>query len=236
MAKSGIFAAATVEANNHAIDAIILRKSLIQWGQRNFRPFSWRITEDPYQVLLSEVMLHRTQARQVAPVYEHFVQTYPDASSLARATREELHDSLYSLGLRWRVDLIYEMSRELRDRFDGQVPIEKADLLSLPGVSAYIAGAVRCFSWNLPEPLADTNTVRVIGRLFGLTIKDSSRRNRQFRDLLTALLDMENPRAYNYALLDLADKVCVKKQAPLCEQCPIIQWCLYARQNGRYLA
>lgn len=236
MAESGTITAAIVEANNHAIDANILRKSLIQWGRRNFRPFPWRMTRDPYQILVSEVMLHRTQARQVVSIYERFVQTYPEVSKLAQATREELHDILYSLGLRWRIDLIYQMSRELKERFHSQVPVEKEDLLSLPGVSEYIAGAVQCFAWNRPEPLADTNTVRVIGRLFGLTIKDSSRRNRQFRNLLTALLDQENPRTYNYALLDLADKVCIKKRAPLCEQCPLIQWCLYVRQNGRYLA
>lgn len=220
-----------IEANTHSIEAAILRKSLIAWGKKNFRAFLWRMTRNPYKILMSEVMLHRTQAEQVVPVYEQFIQTYPDVESLIQTTKEDLHNILYSLGLSWRINLIYEMGNELKVRFNGMIPENKTDLLSLPGVSEYIAGAVRCFAWNLPESLADTNTVRVTGRLFGLIIKDSSRRNRQFRDLLTAMVDTVNPRDYNYALLDLADKVCMKRQKPLCLQCPLKNWCLHSEQK-----
>ena len=125
--------------------------------------------------------------------------------------------------------MVYEMGIILNAHFNGQIPKEKEILLSLPGVSDYIAGAVRCFAWNLPEPILDTNIVRVVGRLFGLEIKDSSRRNRQYRDLIDALVDPVEPRTYNYALLDLADKVCTKRQPPDCMQCPILEWC----QSGK---
>jgi len=111
--------------------------------------------------------------------------------------------------------------------FEGRVPCDKADLLSLPGVSEYIAGAVRCFAWNLPEPLVDTNTVRVVGRLFGLETRDSSRRNRRFRELIAALVDPEEARVYNYAMLDLADQVCMQKRPPGCDGCPVQKCCIY---------
>lgn len=182
---------------------------------------------------MSEVMLHRTQARQVVPVYERFVEQYPDVSSLAQAQKQELHAVLYSLGLRWRIDLIHDLGRALAVDFGNEVPTEKTELLSLPGVSEYIAAAVRCFAWNLPEPLLDTNTVRVVGRLFGLVIKDSSRRNRQYRELMAALVDRERPRVYNYALLDLADRVCTKRQSPKCSQCPLQVQCRFARTSNR---
>lgn len=216
-----------VKAGGHIVEVVAFRKALIAWGRENFRPFPWRLTENPYRVLMAEVMLHRTQAPQVVPVYERFIERYPDVPSLAQATREELHEALYSLGLRWRIDLIHEMAIELIEHFSGQVPRQKADLLSLPGISEYIAGAVRCFAWNRPEPLIDTNTVRVVGRLFGLEIKDSSRRNRRFRKLITALVDLDEPRIYNYALLDLADQVCMKKRPPECGRCPVAEWCIY---------
>lgn len=218
-----------ITANNHTIDAVVVRRALIKWGQKNFRAYPWRQTSDPYRVLISEIMLHRTQAVQVLPVYEHFVQMYPGVADLSKATKEDLQDILYSLGLRWRIGLIYEMVYVLNTQFRGQVPTEKDDLLSLPGVSDYIAGAVRCFAWNIPEPLLDTNTVRVVGRLFGMEIKDSSRRNRQYQNLVLALVDPDEPRAYNYALLDLADKVCMKKQLPECSQCPILMWCQFGK-------
>lgn len=217
----------TLEANGHTIDASLVRKSLIGWGKENFRDYPWRLTRDPYQILMSEVMLHRTQARQVVPVYRRFIEDYPDVSLLAQATREELKRTLYSLGLQWRTDLIYEMAGEIMSRFKSQIPHSKEELLSLPGISEYIAGAVRCFAWNLPEPIPDTNTVRIAGRLFGLEMKDSSRRNPIFRHLVTKLVDPDEARAFNYAQLDLADKICTRKQAPDCECCPISQWCCY---------
>jgi A/G-specific adenine glycosylase len=160
-------------------------------------------------------------------VYERFVQNYPDVLTLARAAKEELHGVLYSLGLRWRIDMIYDMTAELIEHFGGMVPEDKEELLSLPGISDYIAGAVRCFAWNRPEPLVDTNTVRVIGRLFDLQTKDSSRRNRQFRELITALVDPDQPRTYNYALLDLADQICHKEREPECTRCPVLKCCVY---------
>lgn len=218
-----------VKAGDHIVDAVAFRRALIAWGRENFRPFPWRLTEDPYRILMAEVMLHRTQAPQVVPVYERFIKRYPDVLSLAQATKEDLHQILYSLGLRWRIDLIHKMATELIEHFNGRVPRQRDDLLSLPGVSEYIASAVRCFAWNHPEPLADTNTVRVVGRLFGLEIKESSRRNRRFRDLLTELVDPGEPRAYNYALLDLADQVCTKKRPPECGRCPVAEWCIYGR-------
>lgn len=219
----------SVKAGDHTVDLVSFRKTLIAWGQQHFRSFPWRLTEDSYRILIAEVLLHRTQAPQVVPGYERFIECYPDVPELASASKEELHDALYSLGLHWRIDLIQEMTTKLIEHFGGQVPRGKADLLSLPGVSQYIASAVRCFAWNQPEPLIDTNTVRVIGRLFGLETKDSSRRNRRFRELITALVDPDEPRAYNYALLDLADEICMKKRPPECGWCPVQEWCVYAR-------
>jgi A/G-specific adenine glycosylase len=218
-----------ITVNEQTVHIRVVRQALKEWGRNNFRVYPWRRTSDPYRVLISEVMLHRTQAKQVLPIYEDFIQNYPNVVELSKATKEDLHDSLYSLGLRWRIDLIYAMARVLNEDFNGQIPMSKEDLLSLPGISEYIAGAVRCFAWNLPEPILDTNTVRVIGRMFGLEIKDSSRRNRQFRDLIAALVDPDEPRAYNYALLDLADKVCMKKQLPDCLRCPVLEWCRFGR-------
>jgi A/G-specific adenine glycosylase len=214
------------------VDAALFQKSLIDWGRNNFRAFPWRFIDDPYCVLIAEVMLHRTQAIQVVPVYERFIENYPDEATLSRASREELVDALSSLGLRWRAELVYEMAVMLRERFDGQVPHEKAELLSLPGVSDYIAGAVRCFALNLPDPIVDTNTVRVTGRLFGLEIKDSSRRNRLFKDLIVALVDPNEPRAYNFALLDLAAIVCTKAKPPKCLECPVRQYCSYGLNSS----
>ena len=207
----------------------------MKWGKYNFRSFPWRLTHDPYQMLVAEIMLHRTQVNQVIPVYKEFIAKYPDISSLAKVSQQRLQINLSSLGLHWRVGLIYEMVQQIAERFDMQIPQEKAVLLSMPGVSEYIAGAVRCFAWNLPEPLIDTNTVRITGRLFGLEIKDSSRRNAKFRKLIVAMIDPVRPRDYNYALLDLAHLVCLKKQEPLCQECPVFSFCCFGQDRMKLI-
>ena len=127
------------------------------------------------------------------------------------------------------------MAQEINTRFAGHIPTDRADLLSLPGVSEYIAGAVRCFAWDQPEVLMDTNTVRITGRLLGWPIKDSSRRNARFRCALQALLDPDKPRAFNYALLDLAHLVCLKRQEPRCQECPLAAWCQYRFNKGEFM-
>ncbi|MBD2465608.1 DNA-binding protein [Oscillatoria sp. FACHB-1407] len=203
------------------MDVFNFRQKLIEWGQEHFRPFPWRFTDDPYYILMAEVMLHRTQAQQVVPVYKHFIKRFPDIASLGEATEEEVGEMLYSLGLHWRTRLIHEMAIALVSRFDGKIPSKKSDLHSLPGVSDYIVSAVRCFAWKLPDAIVDTNTVRVTGRLFGLEVKDSSRRNRKFRELIASLIDPEKPVNYNYALLDLAAQICTKSRPPNCGQCPV---------------
>jgi A/G-specific adenine glycosylase len=207
------------------------QKDLAIWGNQNFRSFPWRLNNDPYAILMAELMLHRTQVAQVVPVFQRFIGQYPTISALITAEMEGVRTILSPLGLSWRIELIVEMVKRIEGEFASQIPGEKKDLLSLPGVSEYIAGAVRCFAWNFPEPLIDTNTTRIAGRLFGLQTKDSSRRNSMFRGLISSILDVQEPRRHNYALLDLAHLVCLKKNAPLCDQCPVVKYCHFGQNN-----
>lgn len=211
---------------NHDILAHF-RKALITWGSIHFCAYSWRNAHNPYHTLLAEVLLHRTQARQAEKVYQQIIQRYPEPADLLTAPSEEVRNVLFSAGLHWRNNLLIEMVREIKQNFDGKVPREHDLLLTLPGVSAYIAGAVRCFAWNEPVALLDTNTVRITGRLLGWEIKDSSRRSLRFRQALELLLDRDNPRAFNYALLDLAHQICLRRQHPRCNDCPLNTWCCF---------
>ena len=126
---------------------------------------------------------------------------------------------------------MHQMASELVSNFDSQIPVEKAALQSLPGISDYIASAVRCFAWNKADALIDTNTVRITGRMFDLEIKDSSRRNRRFRSAIETLVDPHNPKDFNYALLDLANKLCKKTKPPECILCPANQFCQYGQRR-----
>jgi len=216
---------------NTKMNVAFLQAQLLNWGRENRRSYPWRNTLNPYHILISEVMLHRTQASQVVPIYREFIERFPDVISLAKASKEEIHEIMYSLGLRWRTDLLHEMAIILNGKFAGEIPKDRKQLQSLPGVSEYIAGAVRCFAWNLIEPIADTNTVRIVGRIFGLVPNESSRRSKKSKDLLNLLVSPDRSREFNYALLDLGNKVCTKRIEPDCKNCPLQKMCKHGMQR-----
>lgn len=141
------------------------QQQLLAWGLRHGRAFPWRSTSDPYRLLIAEMMLRRTQARQVAPVYEDFVRQYPTSQVLASAAEAEVERLLRPLGLPWRIPAFRQMAQRIVTEYGGNVPHDRAALLSLPGVGEYVADAVRCFAYNEPVALLDTNTVRVAGGL-----------------------------------------------------------------------
>lgn len=214
-----------------------IKKTLLNWGRHNLRDYPWRKTRDPYRILLAEMLLQRTRADQVRDIYIKMVDKYPTVVELSRAERAELEKMLRPLGLRWRVPLILDMARQVMERYSGSLPTEREQLKELPGVGDYAASAMLCFAYNLPEPILDTNTVRVIGRLFGIDVRDSSRRSRKFREIMGRLVDREQPRLFNLALLDFAALVC-RKHEPLCNVCPLQEICKFGRKQtvGRELA
>lgn len=206
-------------------DVSSFRDDLIAWGRNNGRVYPWRLTRDPYRLLIAEVLLHRTRADQVFPVYKTFITQFPSPKEIALAPLM-VHGTLAPLGLRWRVDRLLEMNTQLLDRFGGIVPTDEEALLTLSGVGPYIAAAVECFSLNSAKVILDTNTVRILGRLFCLRITDGSRRSQKFRNLMEKILDEVRPREFNFALLDLGALICTSRN-PLCDRCPVQAYCCY---------
>lgn len=202
------------------------QESLLEWWNRNGRHFPWRETSDPFRILLAEVLLHRTRAERVVPVYTKMLAEFPTVQDLAHADPVKLKEILLPLGLFWRNRLVSEMAKEIVERFDGEIPQDTNLLKSLPGVSHYIASAVRCFAFGKPEVLLDVNTVRVIGRVFGLRVGDCSRRSASFRKLYGELMDGAPPKTFNFAMIDLGALVCKQKKW-LCGICPLSNLCMW---------
>ena len=204
-----------------------MRNNLLKWWSLNKRQFPWRETRDPYKLLIAETLLHRTRADQIVSLYEQFLKQFPDIQTLGKSTPEQLTELLYSAGLHWRWKLLHSMAIDIEIRFQLQIPDTFEDLISLPGVSHYIASAVRCFAFGYPEAILDTNTVRVAGRLLGLSITDSSRRSVLFRNVLQCLVDPQHPREFNFALIDFAASIC-RPKSPLHTDCFIQNDCVYS--------
>ncbi|MFC2001233.1 hypothetical protein ACFLUZ_01865 [Chloroflexota bacterium] len=215
-----------VEANLKDFPIMEFREDLLSWWESGKRQFPWRETHDPYKVLIAEILLHRTKAEQVVPFYWLFIETFPNIQTLASSTPDELNRLFYSIGLSWRWKLLHEMAIEIDTKYMGQIPEDFEQLTSLPGISHYIASSLRCFAFDYSEPILDTNTVRIAGRLIGLTVNDTSRRSRLFKAILQSLLDSLKHREFNFALLDFAATMC-KAKIPLCSNCPLSSYCAF---------
>jgi A/G-specific adenine glycosylase len=202
------------------------------WFESNRRDFPWRRTTEPYRLLIAEMMLRRTRAGQVGPVYEQFIDSFRTPQELADAPPESVGAVLRPLGLTWRVPAFQLMARQLVIRYGGTVPHTRVELLSLPGVGDYVADAVRCFAYGEPVSIVDTNTVRVAGRYLGFSYGPDSRRLKAVKGAIGRLLDEAAPVESNLALLDFAATIC-KASKPICAKCPVATRCTWFRDNGR---
>jgi len=200
---------------------------ILEWGKENMRNYPWRNTHDGYRILIAEIMLHRTKADQVKNIYEVFIEKFPDLMSIVDAGSERIKSDLYSLGLSWRANLLYRMAEEVVEKYNGVLPLNRMKLMELPGVGHYTASAILCFGYNLPEPVLDTNTVRVIGRIFGIKITDSSRRSKKFEKIMYDLVACGEPRKFSFALIDFAAMVCSPGNNPRCDICPLKGICCF---------
>lgn len=206
------------------------RKRLIVWGKHNCRDFPWRNTDNAYHILLAEMMLRRTNAPQVVPVYTEFIRRYPTVKLLVSASRNDVYRILQPLGLAWRAENIRHMAEVLANRFDSHVPADYEKLKMLPGVGDYVASAVCSFAFNKPMPVIDTNTVRVAGRYFGFPTHAESRRIKAVRQTVTAMTNNRNARDFNFYFLDFASMIC-KANNPECPVCPLKTRCDYGQKK-----
>jgi A/G-specific adenine glycosylase len=200
-----------------------LRRQLLRWWRRHRRDFPWRRTRDPYKVLIAEILLRRTHAPQVVPVYSQFLEEYPNPAALAAAAADRIRGLLRPLGLRWRAENVIQLRGTL-GREASHVFHNAGALRRLPGVGDYVSAAVRCFCFNERVPVVDTNTSRVIVRLFGISGRSEPRRNRIVRGMLQQLVRSRKAREINLALIDLAATVCLPR-IPTCSRCPLVGIC-----------
>jgi A/G-specific adenine glycosylase len=212
--------------------ALTFRRRISKWSKANPRKLPWRTARiGAYRVLIAELMLRRTRAAQVAPVFRQFIAMFPNAATLAAADPALVGEAVASLGLRWRVPSFVGVARQLRDAYGGRVPRDRASLLLLPGVGDYVSSAVRAFAFGLEAVLVDTNTVRVAARYFGFDHGPETRRNANARSFVALLHNPKNTRASAQALLDFAASVCVARR-PHCPECPVRTMCMYGRSIG----
>jgi A/G-specific adenine glycosylase len=201
-------------------------RKLLAWYKRAARDLPWRRTRDPYRVLVSEVMLQQTQVTRVAEYYPRFLARFPDLESLARAPARAVREAWDGLGYYARARNLHELAKHVTRRQDGTLPESPEELIELPGIGPYTAGAVASFAYEKPVPAVDTNVARVIRRVFFGRATGNGQRETEIWLLAAALVPRDGKRAwrFNQAVMELGALICVARK-PRCPQCPVRPVC-----------
>ncbi|MDB2223059.1 A/G-specific adenine glycosylase [Halorubrum ezzemoulense] len=213
-------------------DRDAVRDALVDWYEADHRAFPWRHTEDPYEILVSEVMSQQTQLDRVVPAWEDFLGEWPTTADLAAADRADVVAfwSDHSLGYNNRAKYLHEAAGQVEDDHDGTFPEDPDGLSELMGVGPYTANAVASFAFNNGDAVVDTNVKRVLYRAFDVSDDDDA-----FERVASALMPAGESRVWNNAVMELGGVACGK--SPSCDEagCPWREWC-HAYQTGDFTA
>src|SRR5437867_1462981 len=185
-------------------------KKLLAWYARNARDLPWRRTRDPYAVVVSEFMLQQTQVSRVTEYYPRFLERFPTVYDLASAKPKAVREAWDGLGYYARASNLHALAKEV-SAVGGQLSDDPEELVKLPGVGRYTAGAVACFAYEKPVPTVDTNVKRVLERVFGNAKRGM--RNTELWQLASTLVPKNGKRAwrFNQALMELGALVCTAR-------------------------
>jgi A/G-specific adenine glycosylase len=202
-----------------------LRQALLHWYTEGGRKLPWRKTQDPFRILVSEIMLQQTQVSRVIHKYREFLERFPTLRSLARARTSSVIRAWSGLGYNARALRLQKIAQLVVKKFDGRIPTDPQLLLTLPGSGRYTANAVACFAFDGDVPVVDTNIRRVLTRIFSKSRSARERLSeRSVWELAESLLRQGSSRDWTFALMDLGATICTARR-PLCAACPVSNDC-----------
>ncbi len=208
-----------------------LKRRMSKWTYSNPCKFPWRTTKSKFHALMAEILLQRTRAEQVIPVYKDFIKVFPSAKALSDVSLKSISKLILPLGLSWRAQKIMKLGSVLWKNYRGRVPSDLSELLELPGVGPYAASAFLSFHSGKRAVLIDSNTVRLYGRFFGFDVHPETRRDLQLKDLVEKLTPYKGFKTFNYSVLDLGRNIC--KFRPNCCDCPLFRKCSYYQKEKK---
>ena len=201
------------------------RRSLLRWFRLHGRDLPWRQTRDPYAILVSEFMLQQTSVGTVIPYYRQWLRRFPNFAALAHATQDGVLHAWQGLGYYARARNLHATAKLVADRHHGRLPQSIKQMQQLPGIGKYTAHAVASFAFNQSVPIVETNTARVLTRLFNFHSSiESPAGVETLWNSAASLVPKFNARTYNSALVDLGALVCLPRK-PKCAVCPVNKFC-----------
>lgn len=198
-----------------------MKKQILSWYDKNKRDLPWRNTEDPYPILVSEVMLQQTQVDRVIPKYYAFLQRFPTIETLARAERSEVIKEWSGLGYNRRAVYLHEFAKKIAEL--SKWPNKPDELMKLPGIGPYTSKSVLVFAHNADETLIEANIRRIYLRIFLGNPETNPAKE------IEALAIKHTPRGksrdWHNALMDFGSQICTAKN-PSCDICPVMKECV----------
>ena len=214
---------------------------LLAWFAANARDLPWRRTHDPYAVWVSEIMLQQTQVKTVIPYWERWMRELPTIEAAATVKPDKLHKLWEGLGYYTRVRNLQKAAQVIIAGHSGKFPDKFEDILALPGIGRYTAGAICSIAFNHPTPILDGNVIRVLTRIFGIAENPKEKKtNAHLWQLAEELvqnskLNTKNSKLscshLNQSLMELGALTCTPR-SPQCLLCPVQKLCV-AFKEGR---
>lgn len=203
--------------------------ALLDWFAGEKRDLPFRKQHDPYKIWISEIMAQQTRMETLIPYYQRFVSAFPDVQSLAQAAEDDVLKAWEGLGYYSRARNLQKAAREIAAL--GAFPAHYTDLVKLPGIGPYTAGAIASIAFNEKVPAVDGNVLRVMSRIYGSErdIADLKTRKLLTEELSETMPDQAGD--YNESLMELGALVCIPK-SPKCMICPVQAYCT-AFESGR---
>ena len=209
-----------------------INRPLLDWYRNHARLLPWREDPKPYHVWISEIMLQQTRVEAVKPYFERFLEALPDISALAAVEDDRLMKLWEGLGYYNRARNLKKAAQVIVHEYEGRMPSEYQELLKLPGIGSYTAGAIASIAFGRPVPAVDGNVLRVISRVTASRrdiLKASTKK--WMEDRLRETMPQSEASDFNQGLIEIGAIVCVPNGQPKCGQCPLASVCLSRQQE-----
>lgn len=219
-----------LENNENSLGWIV--EPLLQWYKEHARVLPWRENSDPYRVWVSEIMLQQTRVEAVIAYYQRFMENFPNIEILAVAPEEKVMKLWEGLGYYSRARNLKKAAEVISEQYKGKFPEEYSEILKLPGIGKYTAGAISSIAFGKPCSAVDGNVLRVITRLEenDTDIKDEKFK-KQIGEKLEAIYPVGCCSEFTQSLMELGATVCVPNGEPKCEECPLKRGCSAYKNN-----
>lgn len=199
---------------------------ILDWYDLNKRILPWRDQKNPYYTWVSEIMLQQTRVEAVKFYFERFTEELPTISSLANASEEKLLKLWEGLGYYSRVRNLQKAAQIILEEYNGSLPKDYNELLKLPGIGSYTAGAIASIAYDIAVPAVDGNVLRVMKRV-AASFDDITKASvkKELEDDLKEIMPSTRPGDFNQGIMEIGATVCIPNGKPLCEKCPLMHLC-----------